>query len=139
MTTNPYAPPGAAVRHVPDPARQARPRSVVLAVLLLAVDIPLQAAVVLLTGDGPARLLVSLAAIAVLLALTLVLYWCIWRGHNWARLTLTALVAVSAVTALTDVSALPLVRLLTVASYGLEIGAVYLLLRPESSRWFRRV
>ncbi len=95
---NPYSPPSATVQDVQLSERPPRPKSVVIAVVLIAIGLAYS-----LTSIPSLLSYVQVGEISVLSlvwsfvkwAAVALLCWQLWRGRNWARIALVLLAALS--------------------------------------------
>ena len=150
MSDNPYAPPKSAVQDiVPPQSEMPRPAQIVTAIRLAAIGYGLGIVVILLSWDYYSKLQTVGALIANQLFTLCVLFWLyykIYMGRNWARITLLVFSVLGAL-ALTLASR-PAMELLaaapTIAKVGMFVGfglnfvILWLLFLSPGRYWFRR-
>ena len=147
MSTNPYAPPNAAVS---DPAADlvltVRPNSITwstrllwFALFLSGLNVTLNSSRFVLTGP-----LLAGAVIGVLLSLGLIAWLTIkiYQGRNWARITLLIVILIGLPRFITQLPALYersfVVAAIAVLISVLELVALGLTFVGPGSHWFRR-
>lgn len=148
MTGNPYAPPKARVEDVlPLQAERSRPRQIVTAVQLAAMNYVLGIATIPLTWDymskfgSPAYIIANQVFS---LALLVWLYYKIYMGRNWARVTMLVMWLVGMLMGVgmmfSDV--LPespvIARVQTFISFGISLVIQWLLFFSPGRVWFQR-
>ena len=152
MTThNPYSPPAAQVADASVPAVQ-RPWQMKVAVRLLWASI-----VIGLVGIGfePATIsstieklplfgvVVVLSAMVVMFAMIAVVIVCIARGHRWARIVYSALVALNFIGIYGGVTSSFAISWYYGALYllgiAVDLTSVILMFSPPANRWFREL
>jgi hypothetical protein len=137
---NPYAPPKAAVAEAEIPIP--RPAAVITAMQLLWVSFALTFVEVALDWEamteGEPLIFAIFAALGI--AVTLWLYFNIWAGRNWARITYLVLTAISIPLLVIDLpdnaQRAPLAAGLALIDLFLVFYALYLLFFP-GREWFR--
>jgi hypothetical protein len=148
MKDNPYAPPVAPVYDVtPSEQVRARPREVVLAVQLAAGGYLLGLAVFAASWSyysrlqSPAQLVMSQTFTLILLAW---LYYKVYRGRNWARITLLVFFLFGSLfifnrTFLNIISATPaLAKANMILGTVINIAVLWLLFFSPGREWFRK-
>ena len=134
-----YSPPQAAVEDPPEVQRGERPRNVSLAMKLLwasfALGIPSAVHGYL---DTPAWWFVAVTLLVTTFAVFL--YLKLASGRNWARIVLTALVALGSLARAAPAEPrLVVLQVLDFSCLALELVAVWLLFTRDAAAWFRPV
>jgi uncharacterized membrane protein len=148
MSENPYAPPKARVEDVlPPPVEKIRPRQIVIAVQLAALSCVLGIAVIAVSWDYYSKLQplsVTIASQLFSLALSFWLYYKIYVGRNWARITLLVLAVFGAFIVFNQIfmnliAAAPLlVKAQILLGFGINLVILALLFLPPGRTWFRK-
>lgn len=144
MARNPYSAPRTEVADVsPDPP-MARPRVVVVAVILLWTEFVLGIVDTVLDWKSiraQEYYQVSIAFGVVLMGVSVWIYWKIWQGRNWARIVALVLVAMTVLGFATQISESfarsALISTLYCLELLLDLVAMYLVFFP-GRRWFAR-
>ena len=141
MTHNPYSPPAASVVDVPLPDRGPRPHPVKWAVGMMWTSLILECVEVVSASISHSRPVTPGAIFGLLLGFTIGgwLYYKLWMGRNWARITLLILIVISLPIAIQKIPQLlaqgPVVLGLHVFENAIEALAIYLVFVP-GRRWF---
>jgi hypothetical protein len=148
MSENPYAPPQTHVDDVlPPQAEKVRPRQVVIAVQLAAVGYVLSLAVFALSWDYYSRLQPLTVAIVTQLfsfALTVWIYYKVYVGRNWARVTLLVFSILGALMVFNRlvvdiVAAAPVIAQVQMfVGLGINVAVLWLLFLSPGRTWFQR-
>jgi hypothetical protein len=147
MSDNRYAPPTAPVQDIAPVQMGPRPRQVVLAVQLAAAGYLLGLVTTAMTWDYYARLQPvgrTIATQVLGLIVFVWLYYKIYIGRNWARITLlvfSILGCLGAVGVLfTNILAAlpPLAKARTVLGVGINLVVLWLLFLTPGREWFKR-
>jgi len=150
-TENPYSPPKAVVADVNYAPPMARPRSVTVAVALLAIGVLLgllQNAIVWISGDRGSITTPYIVGQVLGIVIAVWIYYKIAQGRNWARIVLLVLYAfvivafgigmwaISSGLVPIEKSALGFNLVLQVVQLLMDAVALYLLFVP-GREWFR--
>ena len=148
MSDNPYAPPRSSVDDAALPqVTQVRPDQVVLAIRLAAINYGLGLVGILVSWEYFSKLqpIGSLIFNQLFsLALSVWIYYKIYKGRNWARITLLVLFALGSVMTLSGLvrnllMAAPVIaKVQMIVGIGIGLAILWLLFISPGRRWFRR-
>jgi uncharacterized membrane protein len=154
VSHDPYSPPASSVADPDAAATLARPIQTTLGVHVLWVVLTLNllGTVISVLRQGEALGHAEIAAAAVTISLVMVavvfglLFWFLWaagKGKNWARITLTALIAIGVLLVAYKLAfnfrAAPVESTFATVAVLAQVIALVLLYRPESNAWYRAV
>jgi hypothetical protein len=148
MSDNPYAPPKAVVEDaVPPQTQMTRPRQVVIAIWLAVISYGMGMIVIILSWDYYSKLQTVGALIGNQLFTVCLLAWIYYKiyvGRNWARVTLLVLSLLGALFTLSGavmkllVAAPILAKAQMFVGIALNAAILWLLFFSPGRYWFRR-